>query len=141
MGSLTTLNVGVDGLDKELVPITALAVRVCRYGRDNTFSTLPAHLVASALLDGQAATTFEKATNQLPGNPAEPDCGFPGSSNPFVVTFASKTQRVTVSNYARCDVSDPKPGAPVTNGMLHAQASARWLDELTLHTTKQPKRP
>lgn len=55
--SLNVLNAGVLALDKKLVPLAAMKVRICVYfGLD----------IRSAVLSGAEATHFEEMTNSLP---------------------------------------------------------------------------
>jgi len=122
--SVTNLNVGVQGLDKKLVPITALTVRVCRYPR----------AISPLFYDSQAAGQFENQTNRLATQPAAGASGIVGCADGplYVLTFASEREQV--------DIEVPGCGY-ATNGVLDANRSAQWLSELQTPTMGTPPLP
>lgn len=126
---LTTLNGGATGLDKKLVPIAALNVRVCRY------ESTGRRLLGAATLEPLVAATFEDATNRLPTLTGPlPDCPRPPASSPhFFLTFASDSQRVDLDASPACGV--------VTNGTLSAYEAAKWVSELTGFTANSGGNP
>jgi hypothetical protein len=121
--SLSRMDVGVQRLDKELVPITSSRVRVCRYGTSR-------QLIGEEALTAPIAARFRTASNRLAGSVP----GNVGPTGPLavdVVTFANNTQRVSLS----VNLS----GFGVTNGYLYARPTPTWFNELLRHTsTTQP---
>ena len=67
----TTLNAGVAGLDKKMVPVVAANVRVCVYRLDG-------RLQATGAITGVAVASFEDETNQLPTQSAAHGESFQG---------------------------------------------------------------
>jgi hypothetical protein len=114
------MNAGVHGLAGKLVPITALNVRVCRYGRNE-------RLLGRGVLVRPLAAQFEDETNRLPTFPpsaSEPPC--PIVPRFFLVTFASDREQVTIGDPGGCH--------GVTNGDLDANPTANWRGELLAAT-------
>ena len=112
---LSVLNAGSQGLSKRLVPIAALNVRVCRI-------TLREGLIGSGVLRTLRAAQFEEETNQLPTiAPGTPLPGCPATAQVNFVTFASDTRQVSVAE-GGCGY--------VTNGVLLASPTNKWLNEL-----------
>jgi len=113
-------NEGVPGLAKELVPLRATVVRVCRYqelptGTSSVTSGTPAMPVAQ----------LEAETNGLERYPLGSDIGggcvaFPRD---WFVTFANSTQRSSVAYTAGCV-------APAGNRVLEAHPTDKWLADL-----------
>jgi hypothetical protein len=99
---------------------------MCRYGGD-------LKLVGErTMVRSSNAARFEREANRLPASPTTtlpPGPGLVGGDCPqdwfHVVTFASNSQRVDV--YESC-------GA-VTNGVLEAQSTAQWFNELQRYTS------
>jgi hypothetical protein len=123
---LTAFNAGVRGLANRLVPIDALNVRVCRYGRNG-------RLVGSAALSPLVTAPFEHETNRLVTN------RFGGGScvsTPpvYFLTFAGDTQQVSVADEGEC-------GGYVSNGVRGARTTAKWRNELQRYATASPVRP
>jgi hypothetical protein len=128
-------NAGVKGLDKKLVPITAVKVRICRYG-GGAFK-----LEAERTLVSSDAARFEAEVNQfaasIPTTLPPPPPNSPSGSQGLVgnegcmqgwnhvVTFASDSQKV--------DIYADGCGA-VGNGVLDAQSAAHWFNELQHYT-------
>ena len=118
---LTKLNAGVAGLDKKLVPILALRMRVCTYAGNGQPVDRPG-------LTGSAATTIENGANALPTDqrtalnqtPTGP-CG----AGPLFVTFVNRAQQVSLT-VTGCDA--------VTNGVFLAFGTATWLNEIRGYT-------
>ena len=133
--ALTELNAGTQGLDKQLVPIEAFAVRICDYvenGRD----TPPTRLVASGLLAAPAAQLLANETNRLPRNLGGPSC--PASltgytEHAFVLTFASDSQHVVVFAFSGC-------GSNAGNGTYAAEPTTKWLNKLQRYTSRADPR-
>jgi hypothetical protein len=122
--SVTNLNAGVHGLDEKLVPIIALTVRVCRYPK----------AVAPLFYDSQAAGQFENATNRFATRPAAGTHGHVACTAAplYVLTFASNTEQVNIEVLG-CRYA--------TNGVLDANPSAQWLNELQTPTMEPPPLP
>jgi len=129
---LTKVNTGVKGLDRVLVPITAVQVRMSRY------SLVPgAGLIGERTLVSSDAARFEAETNRFPASlpttlPAPPPYSPSGSQGlvgdegcmqewRHLVTFASDSQQV--------EIYEDGCGA-VSNGVLGAQSTAQWFSEL-----------
>lgn len=129
--SLTTLNAGVPGLDKRLVPIAALNVRVCEYDVPSSATT---RLRASGSLKPVPVPTFERETNRLPKRSVAPSCA--GTTRraltEFLLTFANKSRSVSLEAYGTCQ-------GGVNNGHFYARPTRKWLKELTISTTKHRK--
>jgi len=128
------LNAGVNGLDKKLVPIIASRVRVCSY------QTVPNGKAAvGSPPPSTAVAQLENETNRLQKRPIyywRDGCvKHPGT---LFVTFASDSQRVDLLAIVGCD-------SPATNGVLHVDPTAKWLNELqryaSPHTSTVPTRP
>jgi len=122
---LGLLNYYVRGLDKKMVPIRALGVRVCQY----SFS---GQLVDSNSQGPNHATQLTDDTNHLStGSPGSARgsasrlswravwCPSPPST--YFVTLASQTQQVNIVSY-HC-------GA-VVNGAIVVQPNAKWFSDL-----------
>ncbi len=137
-GPLAKLNAGVPGLDKTLVPIAALNVRICSY--DGVFVEtgsgivdVPKRLVGQALLEPSAARRLEVQANRLPQQKGIPGCTptTPGTRSHFYfLTFANDSQRVDVLERQGCI-----PGPD--NGQFTAIRTTQWDDELRRYTTKR----
>jgi len=121
--ALTVLNAGAD-VGRVLVPIDALNVRVCKYGRVGS----SVRLLGVSWLALSVAAAFVTDTNELTSTTGpELECDGPTQrSTSFFVTFAVDAQ--TVALYAG--------GCPpvVSNGTLTAKVSAQWYGELTGYT-------
>jgi hypothetical protein len=121
--SMKTLNAGVKGLAKKLVPIAALTVRICFY------SGVPRRLEAGRSLARTISAQIEDETNRLPKVVPQtkqlPPCR--ANAPAYLVTFASNTQHDTVSNMPSCSF--------VTNGVLLAYPTLKWVHELQRNTT------
>ncbi|MGO9874244.1 MAG: PASTA domain-containing protein [Acidimicrobiia bacterium] len=140
---LMKLNAGVAGLDKMLVPVTNLTVRVCKYatpaGGESYFRTA---LIASVLLERPASTAFTDETNRLPLTARQQfGCGSLSGPEPigagptFFLTFGGHSQQVTVmAPFARSGTSRPSACA-ATNGFSYADPTTAWGNELQLITT------
>jgi hypothetical protein len=128
--SLTKLNAGTHGLDQQLVPIEAFAVRICDYIENGT-DTPPTRLVASGLLTAPAAQLLANEANRLPKNLGGPVCigrttGY--TEHVFVLTFASDSRHVVVFAFAGC-------GSNAGNGKYASEPSKTWLNELQRYTS------
>jgi hypothetical protein len=125
--SLSRMNAGVQRLDQHLVPIEALAVRVCEY----IINGAPTGLVASGALTLSAARLLANETNRLPRYRGQPNCYGPSPTasaySVFVATFASGSQQVDVEAASEC-------GGEVWNGPLFAHPSAKWFNDLQRST-------
>jgi hypothetical protein len=121
--SLARLNRSIKGLDKMLVPFSATALRICKYGPGDA---IVIDLSGSAVLGPPVAATLEAETNRLLAVARDyfPTC--PPDVLAYFMTFASGSQRVVVRDEG-CGV--------VTNGVRSAQADTKWLDELQRYTT------
>ena len=118
--SRVPFNEGVRGLAKEFVPLTATAVRVCRYqelptGTESLTSGTPA----------LTAAQLEAETNHLQRYPVGTDIGggcvaFPRD---LFVTFANSAQRASVVYTTGC-------AAPPSNRVLLAHTTDKWLKDL-----------
>lgn len=114
--SLKSLNAGVQGLGRTLVPIRAMNVRVCRY---------EAGASSSAVLKAPYATQLEAETNGLHRVDGGYNC--PPNRPPFFfVTFTNDTQQVDVWEAGGCGF--------VTNGVLIASPTSKWRNELRDYT-------
>ena len=117
-------------LTKVLVPIDALNVRLCKYGRTGSRSRLS----GVSWLALSAAKAFASETNQLTST-TEPAvaCARSAPSFSYFVTFAVDTK--TVDLYAE--------GCPatVTNGAVTANASPRWYSDLTRYANNEATAP
>jgi len=130
---LTRLNTSPDAA-RDLVPIDALNVRICKYaaGKDTT-------LLGISWLALSEAAAFGAETNRLPST-TEPGTTEPGTTEPgvtctgasqesiaYLLTFAVDTQ--TVNLYAG--------GCPptVSNGTLTAPATRQWYRDLTRYAS------
>jgi len=130
-GAPGTLNAGIEGLDKSLVPVSALVVRICKYGLAPGANSIPSGLVSSGagVLTPPAASAFEDETNRLPRADARIDC--PASDPPFfILTFANAEQRVDVWEAGGCGFK--------TNGVTTVGTTTHWLDELRRATSARP---
>ena len=126
--TLGTLNAGIKGLDKLIVPISAVVVRICKYGLAPDANSIPSGLVASGVgvLTPPAATAFEAETNRLPRADAPIPC--PATGPPFFfLTFANATQRVDVWEAGGCGFK--------TNGTISVGTTTHWSNELAHETT------
>jgi hypothetical protein len=120
------MNAGVRGLDKKLVPIKALYVRVCRYSG----------LAGQEQLDGAAglssyrAARFAVETNGLPPNRLSqqiPHVDCSPSPREYFLTFANDTQKINVGPEGSC--------ATPTNSVLTAEWTVRWRNCLSPYVT------
>jgi hypothetical protein len=128
-GPASGLNTGVSGLDKKLVPIAALSVRLCRYDLVEVnvhTSTFP--LAGSGILTGAPATQLEGLANHLPTAQTR-GCG---SGQLFLLTFASETQHVDVEEGT--NAKDPTGCGPVNGKWGGGQSTGQWLNELGVNT-------
>jgi hypothetical protein len=129
--SLQQLNAGVTGLERALVPIVVVKVRLCEYSpNDSTGGQLPLQLVASGLLTSKRAVSFEQNTNRL-SRQVGPIFGSQGPPEPVeFVTFASDAHHVSIDDGAGL----------LTNGAFVAKSTASWYDVLSLvQSATQPK--
>jgi len=138
---LTRVNAGIPGLDKVLVPIRALKVRVCEYG--DGFQ--PANqLIGSGLVRGPTAATFEEESNRLVRYVEPPSGGLIGSQGPtttILLTFVNETQQVEVEVEGGFISNLDKYFEFSTNGVFLAIATAAWDDELTHDSATTPLGP
>ena len=126
-----TLNAGIKRLDKLLVPISALVVRICKYDLAPGANAIPSGLVGSGagVLTPPSAAAFEAETNRLPRADTRIDC--PASEPPFfLLTFANAEQRVDVWEAGGCGFK--------TNGVIAVGTTTHWLDELRRSTSARP---
>ncbi len=119
--SLRTINAGVRGLARKLVPISAVKVQVCSYSGNR-------QAAGRAVLSGSGATVIENETNLLHRTQqvaiAESPTGM-SCPGPLYLTFASRTQNVSVTATG-CDA--------LTNGVFFAFGTSTWLSELAAYT-------
>jgi hypothetical protein len=112
-------------LAKELVPITALRMRFCKY------STIQ-QLAVSRMLSAKDTAQLERDTNRLrrskqvvtspAGGCADPSAYPHGGAVPsFVLTFANDTQKAAVTGW-ECGT--------LTNGFFYAALTTAWLREI-----------
>jgi hypothetical protein len=121
--SITKLNTGIKGIDKNLVPISASVVRICKYVLPPNANTIPAGLISSGIgvLTPPATATFEAETNRLPKADARIDC--PATMPPFFfLTFANQTQQVNVWEANGCGFK--------TNGAIAVGMTTHWFNEV-----------
>ena len=118
---VTNLNAGMQGLDKKLVPITAVTVRVCRYPQ----------AIAPSFYDSQAAGQFETLTNRLAIQSAAGAPGIVGCADGplYVLTFASDKEQVDI---------EARGCGKATNGVLDANPNTHWLNLLQTPTMEPP---
>ena len=110
------------GLERQLVPVAALTVLVCRYPK----------AVSPLEYDDAAATQFEAETNRLPALPASGKGVSCGAEAPtYVVRFAGATQHVDVVDFC----------GDATNGAFEAEPSAKWIAGLQTPTLGFPPAP
>jgi hypothetical protein len=132
LATLKTLNAGVQGLGRTLVPIDTARVRICRYGLNSLRATVRGKLEGGGALSGPVAAHIKDETNALhradqaalSESPTGMSC--PG---PFYVTFANRLQNVSVTATG-CDA--------VTNGVFLVFGSETWLSDLYRYTTDLP---
>jgi len=112
--SLAAINAGVAGLSKELVPITALKVRLCNYG--------PMRQLASSAL-GQSIGAARLATEANGFRQFSPP-RFLGCHEMDVtlLIFASESQQVSIETYGCGGVN------VATNGVLTVRPTTTWLN-------------
>jgi len=117
-GPSAKLNAGIKGLNKKLVPIAALSVRICEYGG------VPQRLEYFGREGSGTAKGFEDETNGLATARSENvTCDqMPGAAFK-VVTFASDSQQVTITE---------RVCVGITNGVLFAHPTTHWTDLATL---------
>jgi hypothetical protein len=116
------LNAGVSGLEKKLVPIAALTVRVCRYPK----------AVSPFVYDDSAAAQFEAETNRLPAlalSGRGVSCG--AGAPTYVVRFSGAAQQVDVVDFC----------GEATNGAFAADPTAKWVGGLQTPTMGTPPAP
>ena len=128
--SLPGSDTGVRGLDKELVPIAASVVRICRYDlpAGPGARVVPGGLRTAGVgvLTPPATAAFEAETNQLRRADASIDC--PATRPPFFfLTFANDTARVDVYEENGCGFK--------TNGHIAVWTTTHWLNALKDYTT------
>jgi hypothetical protein len=112
----TSINADYRGLSTQLVPITPLKVRVCRW------QYRPNGLVTSESGTSLAAAQLAADANHLQRFPALTTAGTCEAYTPvFYVTFASDTRQVTIA--------DGGCGA-VGNGVLFGRTTKTWFNEL-----------
>jgi hypothetical protein len=129
------VNPGIKGLDKKLVPISAIAVRICEYvenGDGVGTETPPFRLIASGVLTTTAAQLVDHETNRLRTKPKSGGCAaFPTGyrKDVFILTFADHSQRVHVSAFGGC-------GSTAMNGAFAAEPTTKWLNDLQHYTSR-----
>jgi len=148
---LTKLNAGVAGLDKTLVPITTLRVRICKDATPTDGERfLRTGLIASALLARPAAAALTDETNRLAATHTALFGCFGSASGPepiragptFFVTFAGRARQVTLlAPFARAGTSRRLPCEANANGFFDAAPTAKWGEQLQLLTTAAPVGP
>jgi len=116
----------VPGLAHQLVPIRAVAVRICNYQARRSGQSIELTLAAHGVLaDTSLVAKLESATNELaavPPSALNDQCGFDWHPA-FSVTFADALPHiVTVRDELGC--------GSVTNGSLVAQGTPKWHDLL-----------
>jgi hypothetical protein len=132
----------VSGLNSNLVPIAALAVRLCRYKNYEVKrpggATVTMRLVGSGFLSGSSARQLEDMGNRLPLTRGS--ClAFPGTAIQFFfLTFANTVRSVYVEEeyYAtHCSIGP-------TNGTWGGgESTAHWRNELLRDTSKLRRSP
>jgi hypothetical protein len=118
------LNAG-PGLDRQLVPIAAAKIRLCRYSRVTSGNPL----TGSRVLEGAAAKSFETGTNRLftiPLARQPTSCKGIGPVTTFVATYAYAKQRVQIYE-SGCGY--------VTNGVLAGLKTQKWAEAIARATT------
>jgi len=138
-GLPATLNAGVQGLDKTLVPVVATTVRICKYDLRIPSSTGPfgptgpmSEVIDSNILTAGESAALQGGVNAFPSYSAArsslPGCGGPTyHAENFLLTYANDAARVNVEgDNTRCD--------PLSNGVLRVSTSSSWLDELQRYT-------
>jgi hypothetical protein len=126
-GPMTLRDAGVRGLSKKLVPIIAVAVRVCTY-QDRPDGSVAARRGRPLL----AASQLEDETNRLQRSPSERDIGgcVAGPLEVFI-TFASVSQHVSVLDQVGC-------ADAATNGVLYVVPTTKWRNDLGDYTLPNP---
>lgn len=123
---VTSLNAGVPGLSRQLVPLTTLIkVRVCTYSAGGL-------LYGSVVLKRTAAVDVEVDTNQLGAyvrTGVVPRCVEPAIS---LINFLGSRDQVVVYENS-CGV------AKATNGVLTVSPTVKWLSRLEHYTTTRAK--
>jgi hypothetical protein len=129
---LTKVNAGVKGLDRALVPIAAVRVRMCKYGDGfigERMMVRPANVARfEAEANGSAVSLPTtpppiSATQGLTGEEGltGEDCVQDGA---YVVTFASASQQVELRGSC----------GGIGNGILSGHSSMHWFSELQHYT-------
>jgi PASTA domain len=120
---MKALNAGVQGLGKKLVPIAAVAVRVCTY-QERLNGTVAARQGSPKL----AVPQLEAETNRLQESPANHDVGgcVAGPLGVFI-TFASDIRRVNMLDEVGC-------ADAVTNGVAYVVPTTKWRSDLGDYT-------
>lgn len=117
--SLTKLNAGVAGLDKELVPIAVTKVWTCRWnsGRrlnDGGYIIPQSTVVQFVKATSKISTSLAKGAAEAPSVPT--DIGF----QPIYLTFAGHSRQVTLR-------LDEDGSGAVTNGVLSGNPPGVWF--------------
>jgi hypothetical protein len=115
-------NAGVVGLGKNLVPLDSSSVRVCRYGSNHD-----GPYEGGSVLSGSVASQFEDEVNHLVAKPLDKTTDVSGcvGGPSYYVTFAHDNTRVSLWG-AAC--------AYLTNGVLDAEQTTNWLNDLRRYT-------
>jgi hypothetical protein len=135
---LATLNAGVPGLDKKLVPIAALNVRICSYdgavtNDDSGYHSVPKRLAGDGMLQPILARRLEEEANRLPKVAGAPSCHPPDVGDAvhfFYLTFANDSRRVVVVDMRGSCSLGP------FNGRFGAVRTSAWLTELRHYTSR-----
>jgi len=127
----------VFGRDKTLVPISALAVRICKYGRILRYDPRqPLEVIGSGLLQSTAAITLEDEANRLPKVPTGSfNCGngrSPPSAESFYLTFADDSEQVHLTE----SYDGPCGSAALSNGQRTSQSTVQWLNAIQHDTAR-----
>jgi len=131
--SLDTLNAGVRGLDRMMVPIDAVRVRICLYGLDGQRTPLRGTLESVGALSLPLARQIEDETNalhQVNHSAVGVSVTGPSCPGPVYVTFANRFQHITVTVNG-CDVA--------TNGSFVADVTDALLNDLYRYTADIPE--
>ena len=115
--------VGVASLRRQLIPLGALEARICQY--DTTGTRLERARVLSPSQTASFATVVNRLETYVP--PAMQGAYRPTTIPPmFLFTFADGSRKVTLDD-GTCRV--------LSNGVLSADPTATWLNELKRYTS------
>jgi hypothetical protein len=133
------LNADIKRLDKQLVPVAALNVRICSYdgtvtNDDSGYHNVPKRLVGAGMLQPILARRLEEEANRLPKVAGAPSCHPPDVGDAvhfYFLTFANDSQQVhVVDETGSCSIGP-------YNGQFGAVRTTGWLNELR-HYTANP---